>query len=156
MQPHLRAHRKKQCFNENTKLHLMCFCNPYYGAFCVFQTHVAVFLIILSVFPKHLRHLTQIISGVKKCLLSVAGQKRTNAFLIKHIKVFIICHRNASFLFLLKHLLFFCAILDGCNTIHSFKICFPNSSLVSLYSTQKVRKGTVHGCAKVNQGSVQR
>ncbi len=35
-------HRKKECFNKNAKLHLICLWNPYYVVFCVFQTHFAV------------------------------------------------------------------------------------------------------------------
>ncbi len=41
----------------SAKLHVMCFWNPYYGVFCVFQTHIAVFLILFSVFFKHLKTL---------------------------------------------------------------------------------------------------
>ncbi len=56
--PSVCLHRKNKCLKINAKKHLMClFCfwNPH---FCVFQTHVAVFLIIFSVLFKHLRHLT--------------------------------------------------------------------------------------------------
>ncbi len=42
------VYRKKQCFIKNAKLHLMCFLNPYYVVFCVFQIHVAVFLIVFT------------------------------------------------------------------------------------------------------------
>ena len=43
------------------------------------------------------------------CLFSVAGHKRMNAFFLGHIKVFIICRRNASFMcFLLNTYLFLC------------------------------------------------
>ncbi len=37
------------------------------------------------------------------CLFSVAGHKHLHAFFLRHIKVFINCHRNA---FYLKRLLF--------------------------------------------------
>ncbi len=43
------------------------------------------------------------------CLLSVASHKHKYAFLLRHIKVFIICRRNASFMcFYLNTYFFLC------------------------------------------------
>ncbi len=60
---------------------ILCFSNPFCGVFDYFRCFC------------HTLKMPDLDN-----LLSVAGQKHTNAFLIRHIKVFIICRSNSSFM----------------------------------------------------------